>query len=201
MLVTVPENLDRFQVAIDPVSSRISIRGLGTIATPKRTDGAVLGSSTFISPGADFLRDRVSPGDILTIISGLNIGHYSVTTVLGCALGISGSFSAQEPAGQTFRVNIPKPPGGEEPNVSDGVRAQALYSFLKDSWMRQDKTLVGEAPELIRFPFPMLAIDEERFEIGGPSFGEWDFKDKTTRDLLRGEVLWKGFRVPYEFGA
>lgn len=56
---------------------------------------------------------------------------------------------------------------------NEGVTLQALYSFLKEEWKAD--------ANLIKFPFPMLAITEEKFEI----INGWDFKDTTTRQLIR----------------
>ena len=56
---------------------------------------------------------------------------------------------------------------------TDGVTLQCLYSFLKEEW-KQDQAL-------IKFPFPMQAITEEKFEL----INGWDFKDTTTKQLIR----------------
>jgi len=54
-----------------------------------------------------------------------------------------------------------------------GVTLQALYSFAKEEW-RTDNNL-------IKFPFPFVAITGEQFELTNG----WDFKDTTTKNLIR----------------
>jgi hypothetical protein len=56
---------------------------------------------------------------------------------------------------------------------TDGVTLQALYSFLKEEWKSDSN--------LIKYPFPMIAITEEQFELQN----NWDFFDDTTRYLIR----------------
>lgn len=59
-------------------------------------------------------------------------------------------------------------------NLSDdGVTLQALYSFCKEEW-KSDSTL-------IKFAFPMIAITEQKFDL----VNGWNFKDDTTRNLIR----------------
>jgi hypothetical protein len=54
-----------------------------------------------------------------------------------------------------------------------GVTLQALYSFAKEEW-RTDNNL-------IKFPFPFVAITGEQFELTNG----WDFNNQTTKDLIR----------------
>lgn len=56
---------------------------------------------------------------------------------------------------------------------TDGVTLQCLYSFIKEEW-KNDNTL-------IKFPFPMIAITPEQFEL----INGWTFEDQTTIDLIR----------------
>lgn len=56
---------------------------------------------------------------------------------------------------------------------TDGVTLQCLYSFLKEEWKIDSN--------LIKFPFPMGAITEEKFEL----ISGWDFADTTTKQLIR----------------
>ncbi len=59
-------------------------------------------------------------------------------------------------------------------NLSDdGVTMQCVYSALKYLWKND--------ADLIKYPFPMTAITEEKFEL----MNGWDFKDATTRNLIR----------------
>ena len=57
--------------------------------------------------------------------------------------------------------------------TTDGVGLQCLYSFLKEEWK--------DNSELIKYPFPMLAITEEKFEL----INGWDFLNQDTKNLIR----------------
>lgn len=56
---------------------------------------------------------------------------------------------------------------------NDGVTLQCVYSFLKEEWKTD--------ADLIKFPFPMIAITEEQFEL----VNGWNWADATTRQLIR----------------
>jgi len=56
---------------------------------------------------------------------------------------------------------------------TDGVSLQCLYSFLKEEWKSDTN--------LIKYPFPMLAITEEKFEL----INGWDFYDQDSKNLIR----------------
>ncbi|MGD2072037.1 MAG: hypothetical protein PVG65_00905 [Candidatus Thorarchaeota archaeon] len=57
--------------------------------------------------------------------------------------------------------------------TDDGVSLKALYSFVKEEW-RYDSTL-------IKFPFPMIPITDEQFEL----YNDWDFYDSTSELFIR----------------
>jgi hypothetical protein len=56
---------------------------------------------------------------------------------------------------------------------NDGVTNQALYSFLKEEWKTD--------PLLIPFPFPMVSITPEQFEL----VESWEYTNDTARKLVR----------------
>lgn len=59
-------------------------------------------------------------------------------------------------------------------NLSDdGVTMQCLYSFLKEEWKDDDN--------LIKFPFPQIAITNEQFEF----IDNWDFTPTSSAELVR----------------
>lgn len=186
--VTDPDDLDRWQVAVDPVGERISIRGLGTQRVGLKTDGDSDGSTTFTGTG--FTAGSVVVNDILTIISdpdgdGNVIGHYVVTsTITDTTFVVDRTIPASAAANLTYKINAPKAIGGTAANVADGVTLQALYSFLKEEWRTLAGSL-GNAPDLIKFIFPLESITSEQFEIGGSTHSSWDFKDSTTKNLIR----------------
>jgi hypothetical protein len=57
--------------------------------------------------------------------------------------------------------------------TTDGVTMQALYSFLKEEWKSDTN--------LIKYPFPMIAITEEQFELTN----DWNFADVESTELIR----------------
>jgi hypothetical protein len=59
---------------------------------------------------------------------------------------------------------------------SDGVTIKALYSFLKEQWRNDPLT-----KNLAAFPFPMVPITDESFEL----VDGWDFANDTARYLIR----------------
>lgn len=56
---------------------------------------------------------------------------------------------------------------------TDGVSLQALYSFLKEQWKSQS--------DLIKYPFPMVAITPEQFEF----VDDWEPSGSSTIELFR----------------
>lgn len=59
---------------------------------------------------------------------------------------------------------------------TDGVTLKALYSFLKEQWKNDPLT-----KNLPAFPFPMIPITDESYEL----VDGWDFEDNTSRYLIR----------------
>jgi len=200
--VTDPDTLDRFQVCVDPIAEKVSIRGLGTERHAVDQTGDSDGSTTFTDAGANFTTDGVVAGDILTVVSdpannsGI-IGHYRVVTVGTTTLTVERAIPASTGADLTYKINAKQTPGAATPQVADGVNMQALYSFLKEEW----KTLaggLGNAVDLNKFDFPMVSITPEEFILGGTNgdaASAWTFNDTNgtqstdtegkTRELLR----------------
>lgn len=58
----------------------------------------------------------------------------------------------------------------------DGVTLKCLYSFLKEQWRNDPLT-----KNLAAFPFPMVPITDEAFEL----VEGWDFLDATAMNLIR----------------
>ena len=65
------------------------------------------------------------------------------------------------------------PGGGSYLKWHDGVTLQCVYSFLKEEWK--------EDPNLIKYPFPMIAITEEQFEL----INNWNWANLVTKRHLR----------------
>lgn len=192
--VTDPDDLDRFQVLIDPEAETIKVRGLGADRTEIHTAGDTTDTSNdvFTDPDTDvdFTADGVTGGDILTIVSGQGgiINHYVIDSVVNTQTllintsGTNPSFPSQQ-TGLTYKISAPTPADGPQGgNVGDGISMQALYSWLKEEWHTLS---IPSAPDLIRFIFPLESITREQFEIGGPTHSNWDFADDDTRNLMR----------------
>jgi len=55
----------------------------------------------------------------------------------------------------------------------DGVTLQCIYSFCKEQWKTD--------AELIKYPFPLIAITAEQFEF----FNSWSWADTTSKEIIR----------------
>lgn len=69
-------------------------------------------------------------------------------------------------------------------NLDDfGITGQAMYSFFKEEW----KDDVTTPNNLMKYPFPMLAITNEQFEFGnnGSKFSNWKLASEANRKLMR----------------
>jgi hypothetical protein len=188
VFVTDPDNVDRFQVAVDPLGERISVRGLGTTRVHLATTGNTNGTFTFGDSNASFVASGVAIGDTLAIISSdvANVvGHYTVTgTVTATGIEVDQTIPDNGTANLTYRIALPDTTGQVSETAADGISLQALYSFLKEEW-RDLSAGLGNAVDLIQFTFPLESITREQFEIGGTTHSDWDFFDNTTRNLLR----------------
>jgi len=184
-IVTDPDNLDRFQVAIDPIGEIVSLRGLGTERHAVDTTGDSDGTTTFTDAGANFTGDGVVAGDILTIISdpgdnGGIIGHYRVVgSVTGTTFVVDRAIPASTSADLTYKINAPQTTGVVAEQLADGVTLQALYSFLKEEW-RVLAGGLGNSEDLIQFDFPFVPITRESMIMGGingDAASDWTFAD------------------------
>lgn len=161
--VTDPDNLDRFQVAIDGPGQVFSIRGLGTEVTSLDQTGDTDGTTTFSDASANFTGDGVAVGDILTIISdpaedGGIIGHYRVTgSIAAGSFDVDRTITASTAADLTYKINNPQTIGASTPQVADGVSIDALHSFFKEEWITLAGGL-GNAVDLNKFTFPTRAV-------------------------------------------
>jgi hypothetical protein len=182
--VTDPDNLDRFQVAIDPIAQTISLRGLDTERHAVDQTGDSDGTTTFTDAGANFTADGVVADDVLTIISdpaddGGIIGHYRVVTVATTTLTVERAIPASTAADLTYKINAPETAGGTPEAVVDGVDLQALYSFLKEEWITLAGGL-GNAVDLNAFNFPMRSISSAAGQyilggVNGDASSDWAF--------------------------
>lgn len=174
-IVTDPDNLDRFQIAVDPIAQTISIRGqdTGNIRGSVQQTGDSAGTTTFTdATNGDFVTDGVQVGDVLAIISdpaddGGIIGHYRVTgSIAATSFTVDRSIPASTAADLTYRIAAKQTTGGTTAAVADGVTLQCLYSFLKEEWKALAAGL-GNAEDLMQFTFPITAITREQMIFGG----------------------------------
>jgi hypothetical protein len=189
-IITDPDNLDRFQVLVDYENEFISIRAVDTsapIISPKPTGQQFANDYVLTDGGIDFDASGVASGASLVIVEGPNINHWTITGVdvngdpgsIGVETGVLGPFSNN----YTGQYAVYPAAGGA---VTDGATLQAIYSFLKEEWKTQFSSGdAGALTDLIQFIFPLESITREQFEIGGTTHSNWDWKDDTTRNLIR----------------
>jgi hypothetical protein len=185
-IITDPDNLDRLQVLVDYYNQKIGIKPV--FSTTPLVDYNLLAETgvgetqgdqayPYAFKAASFAGSGVASGDILTILNGQNIDHWTITGLVGTTgLLVSSPFGA---TGETdINYAILTPTGG---TVTDGATLQAIYSFLKEEW----KTAGSGFVDLIQFIFPLESITREQFEIGGATHGDFDWRDNDTRNLIR----------------
>jgi hypothetical protein len=177
-IITDPDSLDRYQVLVDYVNQKIGIKPIDS-ASPKvdlKINGVTGGSGSNVFSGVDFGGSGVTAGDILTILEGGDINHWVVASTLGTTgVTVVGNFASGE---SNLSYAVMPAIGG---TTTDGVTLQAVYSFLKEEW----RTQASDMPDLIKHTFPLESITREQFEIGGTTHEDWDWRDDTTRNLLR----------------
>ena len=196
-IINDPDQLDRFQVAIDPLYKTISLRGSGTFRIQANT-GSGTTEGTFIDSSVNFSTASVAANDILAVVSdessnGGVIGHYKISEVAGTSgLVLDRSISQTGGSGISYQVYSTGTRDVAYPALADGVTMQALYSFLKEEWRNNSLSASGE--DLIKYTFPMVSITSEQFEVGGVSNSNWEFSndsgdgdlsDESPRNLIR----------------
>jgi len=188
-IITDPDNLDRFQVLVDYENEFISIRAVDTASPkvePKPSGIQVAGGEVLTDTAQTFSgggSSGVAVGDTLVIVEGPNINHWPITaataTTITVDTGTLGAFASN----YTGQYGVYPATGGQ---VTDGATLQAIYSFLKEEWKTQASSGdAGSLTDLIQFIFPLESITREQFEIGGATHSDWDWKDDTTRNLIR----------------
>jgi len=185
-IITDPDNLDRLQVLVDYINETIGIKPINS-TSPKvaleavgfqngETQGLFTYPVQFKDATALFATSGVISGDILTIVNGEDIDHHVITGLVGeTGILVNTAFTSGElNVGYAVTTAV----GG---TVADGATLQAVYSFLKEEW----KTRGAGHVDLIQFVFPLESITREQFEIGGASHNDWDWRDNTSRELIR----------------
>lgn len=190
-IIVDPDNIDRNQVIYGTINSRkISIYPVGNVRS-FLSGGLGFASASlqiFAQTNATFITSGVATGDILSIYTGQDAGHYVVASVPSQTQLIidSSSWSGNATrsnfsgsSGLTWEVRFPL-----TGSLVDGATKQALYSFTKEEW-RSDSAVYG-GDDLIRHEFPYEAITSEQFELGGGlSHENWDYHNNYTRKKIR----------------
>jgi len=85
-IIVDPDDLDRNQVIFGSENRRLSLYPVGAVVTgaydPERQTGETLTTGVFQDPGAIYQTEGVSAGDIFSLKSGEDAGHYEVVTVI-----------------------------------------------------------------------------------------------------------------------
>ena len=204
-IIVDPDQLDRNQVIYGTTSQELSLYPVGALLSAQNTDGAThAGELVFYDMDAAFVTSGVNVGDILSIYTGADAGHYVILS------GITETdFTVTAPAGRTaatftgetsLTYDVREPTGG---SIADGVSEQCVYSFSKEEW-RADITNYG-SDDLIRHPFPFEPITSEQFEIGGAAAHDnWTWFDTYTRKKIRNggwAEVDSASQAQYEYGG
>lgn len=117
--------------------------------------------------GADLITTIAS----YTSATSVELTASASTTVSDADITLSGTTEVFiDTSAKTIRLNL-------DGNLStDGVTLKALYSFLKEEWKNDPFT-----KNLPAFPFPMVPITDESFEL----VDGWDFANDWSRWLIR----------------
>ena len=187
-IIVDPDDLDRNQVVFGSENRKMSLYPVGAVVTgfydPERQTGETLSTGVFEDPGAIFQTQGIAVGDIFTLKSGDDAGHYEVVTVISetqVMLDLPDDAADWLAAGTGVYYDARNSVGG---SIADGVTEQAQYSFGKEEW--RDDTELYAGDDLIRHPFPFEPITREQFEVGGGLAHDlWDWFRDDTRERVR----------------
>jgi hypothetical protein len=188
-IIVDPDDLDRNQVVYGSEIRDISLYPVGAVITgaydPERSTGETVTTGVFQDPGALYQTEGIAAGDIFTLKTGNDAGHYEVVTVISetqVFLDLPDAQAGWNVDGETgIFYDARNPVGG---SAVDGVTEQAVYSFGKEEWRADSETYGGD--DLIKHPFPYEPITREQFEIGGGTAHDlWDYFRDDTRQRVR----------------
>ena len=168
ILITDPDNLtDGEEIVIDTTGS-IRLRILDSGDATITVDAS---AKTFTRSSGNFTTDGFLPGHTIETSGFTNTGN-NTTKIIDTITG-SGTIITV-----TVATGLVNETGGGDERVkgrltTSGVTIKCVYSKLKELW-RSNSTY-------IKFPFPMVPITDEQFEM----VNGWDWFDDTTRYLLR----------------
>jgi hypothetical protein len=197
-IVVDPDLLNRNEVIYGTTSQKISAYPVGAVVSgiydPELTDGATTSGFMFRSETGNFITAGVAAGDILSIKTGSDAGHYEVVGVSGYneievrSLDYGESYEPSDwvnpyPGASSSGLvyDLRQETGG---NMSDGATEQSVYSFTKEEWRSDSETFGSD--DLIRHEFPYEPLTREQFEIGGgTSHDNWDWHSEDTKERVR----------------
>jgi len=193
-IIVDPDLLNRNEIIFGTFNQEISANPVGAVVDanydPEPTDGATTSTFTFGSAGSTFQADGVAIGDILSIKTGQDAGHWRITAIASeVSLTVEsiddGDFGAPtdwaDTAGTGLVFDIRDPNTG---NMIDGATEQAIYSFSKEEWRVDGETFGSD--DLIRHEFPFEPLTREQFEIGGGTPHDlWDWFANDTKERVR----------------
>lgn len=193
-IITDPDLLNRNEVIYGTSQQKLSFYPAGAVVSgvydPELSDGATAPGYIFSSSTGQFIVAGVSAGDILSIKTGDDAGHWTVSGVLSnTVLRVfhidDGEFGVPtdwvNAAATSLVYDIRDPTGG---NGTDGATEQAIYSFTKEEWRTDGETFGGD--DLIRHEFPYEPLTKESFEIGGGlSHADWNHFSNDTTERIR----------------
>ncbi len=218
-IIVDPDNLDRNQVIFGTEGSprRGSVFPVGVVVTgahdPELTSGRTVagggaGTGIFLDPAnGDFVAWGIQAGNILSIKSGDDSGHYPVLEIINVS-GITVELPTDRESQQgvwrdtaqlSGTYDIREELGG---SIVEGLTEQAHYSFSKEEW-RNDLELFG-SDDLIRHPFPYEPITREQFEKGGgTAHALWDWHSDDSRERIRtgGWAIVTGSTTSFEYAG
>ncbi len=219
-IIVDPDNLDRNEIIFGPDVAPGDVRKnsaypVGVVVTgvydPELPTGETVagggaGTGTFNDSFQGlFSSNGIIAGQILSIKSGEDAGHYPVIAVQS-----ETALTVELPLNQGVRqsvwrdttlvsgvYDIRAESGGA---ITEGFTEQAHYSFSKEEWRVDTETFADD--DLIRHPFPYEPITREQFEIGGgTTHGLWDWHSDDSRERVRtgGWAIITGTTTSYEY--
>jgi hypothetical protein len=177
------------------------------LITGETPSGGGNGTGTFVDRLQGDFVDNLTVGQILSIKSGQDAGHYPILEIIN-ATGITVELPTDRGTRQlvwrdTSLVSgvydVREAAGG---SIVDGLTEQADYSFAKEEWRADGETFADD--DLIQHPFPYEPITREQFEIGGgTAHALWDWFRDDSRERIRtgGWAIVSGTTTTFEYAG
>lgn len=217
-IIVDPDDLDRNQVIFGTEGSprRQSVFPVGAavagtdpeIITGETPAGGGAGTGTFQDTiNGAFIASGVLAGQILSIKSGQDAGHYNIlgvnsATVLAVELPTDRGVRQSVWRDTSLVSGVYDIRANSGGSIVDGLTEQADYSFAKEEWRNDPETYADD--DLIQHPFPYEPITREQFEIGGgTAHALWDWHSDDSRERIRtgGWAIVSGTTTQYEYAG